>query len=62
MWIVEKKSEFPMYYTGKDKQPWSSALRNARVYESPGGAQDAIDNIQWPTAHVVVVELPWTGP
>ena len=59
MWIVQRHATATMYYTGRDRVPWSSELKDAVIYDTQTDAEDAGYNMAWPPGDIEIASLPW---
>ncbi len=61
MWIVKRTGGADTFFTGKDRSPWSSEMKDACVYETQEDTQEAMEQTDWPLGDIEVVELPDFG-
>ncbi len=61
MYIIKRVAGADTYFTGKDRSPWSSEMKHARVYDELEEVETALEGIDYPLGDIVVEELPDTG-
>jgi hypothetical protein len=61
MWIIKRQAGAVTYFTGRDRTPWSSELRDAHCYVLRDEAEDAVGNMDWPTGSIEFEELPYAS-
>jgi hypothetical protein len=61
MWIIKRVAGADTYYTGRDRTPWSSEMKDACVYGDLGEIEEAMITIDYPLGDIEVTELPDPG-